>query len=270
MKPIFVQTLRCKLLRPLGLNGYLHSACMAVAALLALHALPATAQAPTAAQMIEQLKAQPAAAAPANPAANPNANPASTNAPRTRSLRNLTVEAVNPAAGAANPAAAPATAAAAASAGVANTTGAPAPAPASASASASASAPSAIPASVATPAQSAEPARPSLSLLIQFDFNSARVKPESQQALANLAMALKSDELKTFRFAVEGHTDAQGRADYNQRLSQQRADAVRDTLSGQGVAAQRLQSVGKGSSELAKPDEPYSAENRRVRIVNMD
>ncbi len=186
--------------------------------------------------MIEQLKTQPApAVAPAN-------------APRTRSLRNLTVEAVNPAAATAT-AAAPATVGAAASAGPAAATGAPVAAQ--------------------TPAPT-EPARPSLSLLIQFDFNSARVKPESQQALANLAVALQSPELKTFRFAVEGHTDAQGRADYNQKLSQQRADAVRDQLSSQGVAAARLSPVGKGSSELAKPDEPYSAENRRVRIVNMD
>jgi OmpA-OmpF porin, OOP family len=233
--------------RPQGRVARCTSGAAAAGVVLsAMLALPAAAQAPTAAQMIEQLKAQPA---PVAVQANPNATaPAGTpnNAPRTRSLRNLTVEAVSPAAGAA-PAPQPSSASAAASAGVANATGAPA----------------------ATSAP-AEPARPSLSLLIQFDFNSARVKPESQQALANLAVALQSPELKTFRFAVEGHTDAQGRADYNQKLSQQRADAVRDTLSGQGVAAQRLQSVGKGSSELAKPDEPYSAENRRVRIVNMD
>ena len=218
-------------------------ATLGAAALLSLSAVTAAAQAPTAAQMIEQLKTQPApAGAPAN-------------APRTRSLRNLTVEAVNPAAATATAtataatAAAPATAAAAASAGLAAATGTPV---------------------AAQPPAPSEPARPSLSLLIQFDFNSARVKPESQQALANLAVALQSPELKSFRFAVEGHTDAQGRADYNQKLSQQRADAVRDTLSSQGVSAARLSPVGKGSSELAKPDEPYSAENRRVRIVNID
>ncbi|MEY2952631.1 MAG: hypothetical protein RLZZ401_718, partial [Pseudomonadota bacterium] len=59
---------------------------------------------------------------------------------------------------------------------------------------------------------------PSLSLQIQFDFNSARVHPDSQTALSNLAQALHSPELQTARFAVEGHTDAKGQADYNQRL----------------------------------------------------
>jgi outer membrane protein OmpA-like peptidoglycan-associated protein len=112
--------------------------------------------------------------------------------------------------------------------------------------------------------------RPSLSLLIQFDFNSARVRPESLQALANLAQALQSDALKDSRFAVEGHTDALGRADYNQKLSQQRALAVRDVLTTQGVAQTRLAASGKGATELANPADPLAAENRRVRIVNLD
>lgn len=116
----------------------------------------------------------------------------------------------------------------------------------------------------------AAPSRPSLSLLIQFDFNSARVREESQQALGNLAQALQSSELASARFAVEGHTDAKGRADYNQKLSQQRADAVRDYLVGQGVAGDRLVTAGKGATEPARPDAPFAAENRRVRIVNLD
>lgn len=112
--------------------------------------------------------------------------------------------------------------------------------------------------------------RPSLSLLIQFDFDSARVKPESQQALANLAQALQSRELAESKFAVEGHTDARGRADYNLKLSQQRADAVLALLAHHGVAEPRLAAIGKGSSELANTADPLAAENRRVRIVNLD
>ena len=119
--------------------------------------------------------------------------------------------------------------------------------------------------------ESAAPeARPSLSLLIQFDFNSAQVKPASQQALSNLAHALQSRELLESKFAVEGHTDAKGRADYNLKLSQQRADAVRAYLAGNGVLDARLQAVGKGSSELVNSADPLAAENRRVRIVNLN
>lgn len=196
--------------------------CLMFGAFFAGAACTVWAQAtPTPEQMVEQLKA-----------------------PRTRSLRNLTVEAVPAPATAAPTATEPATAVAATALPVA-TPGA------------------------ATPTLAPEP-RPSLSLLIQFDFNSARVKPESQQALANLATALKSADLLDSKFAVEGHTDAKGRADYNLRLSQQRADAVRDTLVAQGVAAQRLRSAGKGANELANSVDPGAAENRRVRIINLD
>ena len=117
---------------------------------------------------------------------------------------------------------------------------------------------------------SAPEAKPSLSLLIQFDFNSARVKPESQLALSNLAQALQSKELAEAKFAVEGHTDAKGRADYNLKLSQQRADAVHDYLASNGVKDARLNAVGKGSTELANTADPLAAENRRVRIVNLN
>ncbi len=111
--------------------------------------------------------------------------------------------------------------------------------------------------------------KPSLSLLIQFDFDSARVKPESQQLLTNLSQALQSQELRDSKFAVEGHTDAKGAAEYNMRLSQQRADAVRDYLKSHGVPEARLVAAGKGSTELANAADPAAAENRRVRIVNL-
>jgi outer membrane protein OmpA-like peptidoglycan-associated protein len=111
--------------------------------------------------------------------------------------------------------------------------------------------------------------RPSLSLQIQFDFNSSRIRAESQNALSNLAVALQSAELVTAAFAVEGHTDAKGSADYNLKLSDQRAQAVRDFLSNKGVDTSRLITKGKGSTDLANAADPLAAENRRVRIVNL-
>jgi outer membrane protein OmpA-like peptidoglycan-associated protein len=232
---------------PIVLRNCLATAMSAVLAVAAVLAAPgAWAQAaPSSEQMIEQLKK-----------------------PQSRSLRNLNVEAVSPKAAEPNTAA---NAPTGASAGAATNPPAAA-AQAGDQKTSAANAPAATPfslAAAANPATAAE-SKPSLSLLIQFDLNSARVKPESQQALANLAVALKSPELSQARFAVEGHTDATGRADHNQRLSQQRADAVRDVLAAQGVARQRLQTAGKGSSELANSGDPASFENRRVRIVNLE
>jgi outer membrane protein OmpA-like peptidoglycan-associated protein len=114
------------------------------------------------------------------------------------------------------------------------------------------------------------PAPPSLSLSIEFDFDSARVRPESRKILENLAQAMQSAELATSRFAVEGHTDARGGAEYNQRLSQRRADAVRDVLALLGVEPTRLSPLGKGAAEPVNPRDPKAGENRRVLIVNLD
>jgi len=138
---------------------------------------------------------------------------------------------------------------------------APAPAPASA--------PTAV--QIAAPAPSPAPAPaeppPSLSLAIQFELNSARVRPESGELLGNLVAALQSPELKTNRFLIEGHTDASGSAAQNQRLSQERAEEVRLYLVALGVHPARLRAVGKGSSDPADPLNPLAANNRRVRVV---
>lgn len=114
------------------------------------------------------------------------------------------------------------------------------------------------------------PPPPSVSLSIEFDFNSARVRAGSLPVLNTLAQALQSPTLKDARFRIEGHTDAAGRADYNQRLSAQRAQAVSGVLVAHGVALSRLTSVGKGASELADVAQPTAAANRRVKIVNLE
>lgn len=155
--------------------------------------------------------------------------------PRTRSIRNLTVEA------AMGSAAAPATVA---------------------------SVPATTPTSIPVPARTED--RPALSLLIEFDYNSASVRPESQQLLTMLSQALQSEKLHLSHFAVEGHTDAKGSSGYNQKLSLLRALAVRDVLVSHGVLSDRLQASGKGSTELANAALPFAPENRRVRIVNLD
>ena len=124
-------------------------------------------------------------------------------------------------------------------------------------------------AQVAAPEPAPGPA-PSLSLAIQFDLNSARVRPESGAVLGNLVAALLSPDLKANRFVIEGHTDGRGVPAANLRLSQQRADEVRLYLVALGVHPARLKAVGKGSSEPANAKDPMSADNRRVRVVTVE
>jgi OmpA-OmpF porin, OOP family len=132
------------------------------------------------------------------------------------------------------------------------------------------SVPTPAPTPVAQVQAAAESEKPSLSLMIQFDFNSAKIKPESLQVLGNLAQALQSEALANSRFAVEGHTDAKGSADYNLKLSQLRAQAVRTLLQSKGVNAARLVATGKGATAPADPADPMAAVNRRVRVVNLN
>lgn len=113
-------------------------------------------------------------------------------------------------------------------------------------------------------------APPSLSMAIRFDFDSAHLRPEGAAVLARLASALQTPDLNHSRFRIEGHTDAKGDAAYNLRLSQQRADEVRRFLVAHGVSLPRLSAVGRGAQEPANPLLPLGAENRRVRIVNVE
>ena len=115
-------------------------------------------------------------------------------------------------------------------------------------------------------ARNLEPQPRSLDLVIQFEFDSAKLKSESKPLLDNLSTALKSDRLKSIQFKVEGHTDAKGTEAYNQALSLKRANAVVEYMTQQGIEAERLRAEGKGFAELLVPEKPLAMENRRVRI----
>lgn len=112
--------------------------------------------------------------------------------------------------------------------------------------------------------------KPSLDFVIYFDFNSANISSKSRASLDALGTALKDDSLKGASIMVAGHTDAKGRADYNQTLSERRAQAVRDYLSSKfGIATNDLTVVGYGAERLKDPAAPYASVNRRVQIVNL-
>lgn len=113
------------------------------------------------------------------------------------------------------------------------------------------------------------PARkPSASLLITFETNSAELTAPAKKQLDVVAAALKNDRLAEYSFNVEGHADPRGDADTNLFLSQQRADSVRAYLiATHGIAAERLNAEGRGDRDLLNRKVPSAAENRRVTIV---
>lgn len=108
---------------------------------------------------------------------------------------------------------------------------------------------------------------PSVSLTIGFEFDSAKLSAGSRLQLEQLSAALRSDDLSSLQFRIEGHTDATGKVDYNQKLSERRAEAVKTFLVSQGLAPAGLRAIGKGSSDLLDPNAPTSGVNRRVKIV---
>ncbi len=131
--------------------------------------------------------------------------------------------------------------------------------------------------SAAQPEQAnAAPAQPegprALDLEIQFDFNSHRLSQDGADVLDQLGEALKSAELSSARrIVLEGHTDAKGSNAYNRVLSLRRAQAARQYLAAnQRIPASKMKAIGKGSSELADPNNPEDGINRRVRIILED
>ncbi len=135
--------------------------------------------------------------------------------------------------------------------------------------------PAAAPKPKATTKAAATPpaaAHPSASLrTIQFQFGSAQLTPDSIDTLKNLGNALNHELADQQHFVIEGHTDAYGEAGLNDKLSKERADAVKDYLVKEmGVAEGRLQTVGKGSTDPAPGTSPYSPANRRVVVVNLE
>lgn len=112
--------------------------------------------------------------------------------------------------------------------------------------------------------------KPSLDMVIYFDFNSANISSRSKATLDALGTALKDDSLKDSSIMVAGHTDAKGRAEYNLTLSERRAEAVRRYLSDKfDIAEDSLTVVGYGAERLKNATAPYAGENRRVQIVNL-
>lgn len=105
-----------------------------------------------------------------------------------------------------------------------------------------------------------------LSIPVQFGFDSAELSAQSKAQIDAIAEGIRLTE-GTVKVVVEGHTDAKGRATYNDRLSLRRAAAVRDYLVNQGhLQAKLLMVEGKGAQKLLDKADPYSPRNRRVQF----
>ncbi len=139
-------------------------------------------------------------------------------------------------------------------------------------------APAAAPATVPAQATAApraapapRPAESSVDLTVPFGFDSAEPTADGTAVLRALAAALKDSALAGARFRIVGHTDGQGSDDYNQALSERRAEAARRYLVERGgVDAGRLAAVGLGRRELYDPKNPLAAANRRVQVIRLD
>jgi outer membrane protein OmpA-like peptidoglycan-associated protein len=107
---------------------------------------------------------------------------------------------------------------------------------------------------------------------VLFDFNQASLKPGAREKLSKLAGILMAYP-GSFHMEIEGHTDAVGSQDYNQKLSEDRAQTVSEYLLRAGVRPDRIVAV-RGFGKL-KPvttnDTPEGRQmNRRVELVIAD
>ncbi|MDB5033486.1 MAG: OmpA/MotB domain protein [Chlorobi bacterium] len=102
---------------------------------------------------------------------------------------------------------------------------------------------------------------------IYFDYNMSTLRPESQESIAALASAMKDHP--RLKIEVRGHTDSKGTEEYNQKLSEARAAAVRDALVALGIPQDRVRSRGFGFSLPVATNETDEGrqKNRRTEFV---
>ena len=102
---------------------------------------------------------------------------------------------------------------------------------------------------------------------LEFLSGGATLTPQSQSELDDILTAATSRP--GGEIIITGHTDTTGTPEANDRISQERANALRDFLTGRGFPAERVQAIGRGQRELLVPTGPGvdEAKNRRVVIV---
>ena len=104
---------------------------------------------------------------------------------------------------------------------------------------------------------------------IRFDVGKATLKPESMGIINTIAEMM--EEHPELKFSIEGHTDSDGDADANQKLSEDRANAVKNKLVSMGISADRLSTKGFGESNPVATNDTSEgkANNRRVEFIKI-
>jgi outer membrane protein OmpA-like peptidoglycan-associated protein len=103
---------------------------------------------------------------------------------------------------------------------------------------------------------------------VKFPTNVHALSTEAEQRLNELAERLKTDNRNVY-LEIQGYTDAKGSDDYNDKLGEARAEAVRRYLNQQGVALNRMSTISYGKTSPVAPNDTAQgrAQNRRVVII---
>ncbi|MGA7220600.1 MAG: OmpA family protein [Candidatus Sulfotelmatobacter sp.] len=102
---------------------------------------------------------------------------------------------------------------------------------------------------------------------VLFDFNKYTLKPEARERLAKISgIVLAYPDLK---LQIEGYTDSIGSDEYNQTLSEKRAEAVRDYIVGSGVSMNNVSAQGMGKADPVADNSTAAGRklNRRVEMI---
>ena len=103
---------------------------------------------------------------------------------------------------------------------------------------------------------------------VKFPVNRHELSDDAMQALNTFAERLKSEN-KNVYLEIQGHTDATGPVEYNYKLGEARAEAVRRYLSKQGIALNRMSTISYGKDEPVESNKTKEgrSKNRRVVVV---
>ena len=103
---------------------------------------------------------------------------------------------------------------------------------------------------------------------VKFPVEGDTLSPEAEARLRELVQRLKAENRNVY-LEIQGHTDSTGNDQINERLGQERAEAVRRFLSDQGIALNRMATISYGAAKPVAPNNTRDgrAQNRRVAIM---